>query len=134
MNGSRFFQSYREELRKRFVKAETALFRVRYDIDDREERDVFLKSMKFDWSGVRQNLSPDNEALTRCAQITPEEGTALKDQLNTLAGFPEENKDFDNFLKAYQLFDPPVPLTTDFWISRPSGHAFLTWWRRERLS
>ena len=42
----------REELRKRFVKAETALFRVRYDADDTNERQQFLKSMKFDWSGV----------------------------------------------------------------------------------
>ena len=42
----------REELRNRFVKAETALFRVRYDVDDTQERQWFLESMKFDWSGV----------------------------------------------------------------------------------
>ena len=134
LNVPRFFQPYREELRKRFVKAETALFRVRYDIDDWKERELFLKSMKFDWSGVRRNLSPENEALTLCAQITHEEGIALKDQLNTLAGTSEENNDFSHFLKAYQFFDLPAPLTTDFRIPRSSGHAFLTWWKRERLS
>jgi hypothetical protein len=49
-------ESDREELRKRFVKAETALFRVRYDKDDTKERDEFLRSMRFDWSEVCQNL------------------------------------------------------------------------------
>ena len=44
--------SNREELRKRFVKAETALFRIRYGTDNMEERDKFLESMKFNWSKV----------------------------------------------------------------------------------
>lgn len=51
-------RSDREELRKRFVKAETTLFRVRYDSDLKVERGEFLKSMKFDWSGVCQDFSP----------------------------------------------------------------------------
>lgn len=42
-----------EELRRRFVKAETTLFRVRYDRDDWGERDVFLKSRDFGWEEVR---------------------------------------------------------------------------------
>jgi len=43
-----------EELRRRFVKAETTLFRVRYDKDDRSELDEFLKSRDFDWIPVTQ--------------------------------------------------------------------------------
>jgi len=100
LNVPRFFQSYREELRKRFIKAETALFRVRYETDDTNEQKLFLKSMKFDMPEVGQNLSPGNEALMRCVQITHEEGTALKDQLdqlNTPAGAQEEK----HFFKAY---------------------------------
>ncbi|GBE81991.1 DNA primase large subunit [Sparassis latifolia] len=41
-----------EELRRRFVKAEVALFRVRYDSDDRSERETFLNSRDFDWIAV----------------------------------------------------------------------------------
>ncbi|KAH7923862.1 DNA primase large subunit [Leucogyrophana mollusca] len=41
-----------EELRRRFLKAETTLFRVRYDSDDRKERDGFLGSRSFDWIEV----------------------------------------------------------------------------------
>ncbi|KAH7915016.1 DNA primase large subunit [Hygrophoropsis aurantiaca] len=41
-----------EELRRRFVKAESTLFRVRYDSDDRREREAFLKSRDLDWIEV----------------------------------------------------------------------------------
>jgi DNA primase large subunit len=41
-----------EELRRRFVKAESALFRVRYDTDDRSEREGFLNSRDFNWIPV----------------------------------------------------------------------------------
>ena len=62
---------------------------------------MFLKSMKFDWSGVCQDLSGENELLIRHAQVTHEEGIALQDQLNTLIGGAEENTDFSGFLKVY---------------------------------
>jgi len=42
----------REELRRRFVKAETTLFRVRYDSDDTSEKEEFLNSRDFDWIAV----------------------------------------------------------------------------------
>jgi len=45
--------SAREELRRRFVKAETTLFRVRYDSDDTSEKEEFLNSRDFDWITVR---------------------------------------------------------------------------------
>ena len=107
LKGCRNSASDREELRKRFVKVETALFRVRYDADDTQERQQFLKSMKFDWSGVCRNTppppgGPENEPLIDIAylQITHEEGIALQDQLNTLIGGSEENTNFSGFLKV----------------------------------
>ncbi|KAE9399311.1 hypothetical protein BT96DRAFT_965698 [Gymnopus androsaceus JB14] len=41
-----------EELRRRFVKAETTLFRVRYETDDSNERRAFLDSKDFNWISV----------------------------------------------------------------------------------
>ncbi|TCD60544.1 hypothetical protein EIP91_009920 [Steccherinum ochraceum] len=38
-----------EELRRRFVKAELTLFRVRYEEDGIVDKDVFHRSSKFDW-------------------------------------------------------------------------------------
>ncbi|KAJ7709969.1 eukaryotic and archaeal DNA primase, large subunit-domain-containing protein [Mycena rosella] len=54
-----------EELRRRFVKAETTLFKVRYESDDSTEREQFLSSRDFNWIAVdktekdkyRQDLS-----------------------------------------------------------------------------
>ncbi|KAG1891281.1 DNA primase, large subunit [Suillus subluteus] len=46
-----------EDLRRRFVKAETALFRVRYENDDTRERELFLQSRDFKWTeglGIQQ--------------------------------------------------------------------------------
>jgi DNA primase large subunit len=43
---------YREELRRRFLKAECLLFRIRYDTDDTKERAKFLSSRDFDWTEV----------------------------------------------------------------------------------
>lgn len=43
----------REDLRRRFVKAELALFRVRYDTDDKDELRDFIHSRDFDWIEVR---------------------------------------------------------------------------------
>jgi DNA primase large subunit len=45
-------------LRRRFIKAETTLFRIRYDTDDRSERDSFLASRDFDWVPVHTLLVP----------------------------------------------------------------------------
>ena len=45
--------SVREELRRRFIKAELALFKVRYETDDTQEREAFLQSRDFGWEMVR---------------------------------------------------------------------------------
>ncbi|KAJ7046717.1 eukaryotic and archaeal DNA primase, large subunit-domain-containing protein [Mycena alexandri] len=41
-----------DDLRRRFVKAETTLFKVRYETDDSRERELFLNSRDFDWVPV----------------------------------------------------------------------------------
>ncbi|KAF7301856.1 Rsec15 protein [Mycena indigotica] len=41
-----------EELRRRFVKAETTLFKIRYETDDSVERQKFLGSRNFNWVAV----------------------------------------------------------------------------------
>ncbi|KAK7693362.1 hypothetical protein QCA50_002930 [Cerrena zonata] len=51
-----------EDLRRRFVKAELALFRIRYDTDDADERRDFVSSKDFNWvevpeSEVKQHMS-----------------------------------------------------------------------------
>jgi len=38
-----------EDLRKRFLAAETILFRLRYNSDDSQERQAFIWSLGFDW-------------------------------------------------------------------------------------
>lgn len=40
------------ELRRRFVKVESALFRLRYESDDAREREAFLDSLQLDWERV----------------------------------------------------------------------------------
>lgn len=41
-----------EELRRRFVKSELALFRIRFDTDDKDERQDFIRSRDFGWVEV----------------------------------------------------------------------------------
>lgn len=43
----------RDELRRRFVKTEVILFRIRYDELDRDERARFLESRNFGLTMVR---------------------------------------------------------------------------------
>ena len=49
---------YREELRRRFIKAETTLFRIRFEDEIASERTSFLQSLKksesnkIDWEEV----------------------------------------------------------------------------------
>lgn len=47
----------REDLRRRFIKAETTLFRVRYDRLIDKERKAFLNSRDFNWTPVKNLLN-----------------------------------------------------------------------------
>ncbi|PWN36574.1 DNA primase, large subunit [Meira miltonrushii] len=53
-----------EDLRRRFVKAETALFRLRFENDDASEKERFLKTLNFDWEFVtKEERQANREAL-----------------------------------------------------------------------
>ncbi|OAX43588.1 DNA primase, large subunit [Rhizopogon vinicolor AM-OR11-026] len=62
-----------EDLRRRFVKAETALFRVKYESDDARERELFLKSRDFQWNEVepdeRKQYSSELKALGKGSTV-----------------------------------------------------------------
>ncbi|KAI0079949.1 DNA primase large subunit [Panus rudis PR-1116 ss-1] len=51
-----------EDLRRRFVKAETTLFRIRWETDDRSEKEDFLNSRDFDWLPVSDKEIEDHSA------------------------------------------------------------------------
>ena len=50
-----------EDLRRRFVKAESFLFRLRFETDDATERESFMRSLNLDWKPV----SPDEKRIYR---------------------------------------------------------------------
>jgi DNA primase large subunit len=43
-----------EELRRRFTRIETSLFRLRFQADDTRERQAFVNSLDFDWETVSE--------------------------------------------------------------------------------
>lgn len=45
-----------EELRNRFLRAETKLFQLRFDTDDTNEKQAFLRALELDWKLVRPPL------------------------------------------------------------------------------
>lgn len=53
---------HREDLRRRFLKAETSLFRLRFESDDAAEREAFLKTLNFDWVAVTAQEKADNRS------------------------------------------------------------------------
>lgn len=56
---------FREELRRRFVKAETTLFKVRYEMDAQTERKAFLDTHEFEWEKVARRAFVSLLALKR---------------------------------------------------------------------
>src|SRR4051812_7373751 len=51
-----------EDLRRRFTRVETMLFRLRFQADDSRERAVFVRTLNLDWEPVsdeeKRELSP----------------------------------------------------------------------------
>ncbi|KAI5808779.1 eukaryotic and archaeal DNA primase, large subunit-domain-containing protein [Peziza echinospora] len=64
-----------DELRMRFSRAETALFRLRYSTDDTKERQAFISSLNFAWETVAED---EKRSLTE--QLLPTVGKALFEQ------------------------------------------------------
>ena len=59
-----------EDLRRRFTRVETMLFRLRFQVDDSRERAAFVRTLNLDWEPV-----------------SDEEKRALSPQLATTVGF-----------------------------------------------
>lgn len=54
-----------EDLRRRFVRAETMLFKFRFQKDDSKERRLFIESLNLDWEAVSEEERLDvSEQLT----------------------------------------------------------------------
>ncbi|KAL8293663.1 hypothetical protein RQP46_000364 [Phenoliferia psychrophenolica] len=74
-----------EELRERYVRAEKMLFRIRWEMDDPDERKEFLTSLNFGWDVV-----------------SDEEKTKFRGQLAAASGFRDESKvDSESYFKVH---------------------------------
>lgn len=66
-----------EDLRRRFARVETALFKLRFQSDDTNERQSFVKSLQFDWDTVseeeKRTLGAELVAATPGIRRTEEE-------------------------------------------------------------
>lgn len=52
-------RSTREELRRRFVKAETTLFKVRFEEASHGDRSIFLEKQNHNWDKVNRLRNPE---------------------------------------------------------------------------
>ncbi|KAG8693896.1 hypothetical protein FRC09_010204, partial [Ceratobasidium sp. 395] len=69
-----------EELRRRFVKAETMLFKVRWETDDRNERDRFLNSLDIGINAVPdEEIEPLKKDLTNAAGARTKSDASAKE-------------------------------------------------------
>jgi DNA primase large subunit len=73
----------RQELRTRFIKAESTLFRIRFETDAADERHAFLNSLNFDWQSV-----------------SDEEKNALREQLTAAAPYLTKNFESEVYFKV----------------------------------
>ncbi|EAW08387.1 DNA primase subunit PRI2 [Aspergillus clavatus NRRL 1] len=58
-----------EDLRRRFVRAETMLFKFRFQLDDSRERRAFIESLNLDWESVSDEER--RELAEKLANATP---------------------------------------------------------------
>lgn len=73
---------YREELRRRFVKAESMLFRIRWDGDDSTERGQFVKSL-----GLGLNEVPQEELASLEKELIAATGVRKKEAEQQLVSY-----------------------------------------------
>lgn len=75
-----------EELRHRFIKAETTLFKLRLESDDASEREAFLKSQNFQWE-----------------LVTGEEKDIYKSELMSSSRIKRDEWEAEGFMKVSPL-------------------------------
>lgn len=95
---------HREELRARFLKAETSLFRIRWEAETSTARKEFVESLNFGWGVVRSYAFDEAGASSWTSdQVTPEEKIKYRHQLataNPFGGIKEDNIEFEPFFKV----------------------------------
>ncbi|KAI5122060.1 hypothetical protein M0805_006044 [Coniferiporia weirii] len=67
-----------EELRRRFVKVETILFRIRYEYDDSTERKLFLDSRDFGWLTLSEEEGRNMALMNDLKSVNPGEASWYK--------------------------------------------------------
>ena len=95
-----------EDLRRRFARIETALFKLRFQTDDTRERQDFVRSLDFNWDAVSDE---EKRALaTNLRSATPglkkeelEEGGWFKVDFETVPELVEQRRVFLKAGKAY---------------------------------
>ena len=95
-----------EDLRRRFVRIESALFKLRFQNDDVKERQAFVESLRLDWEVVSEE---EKEALgTDLQNATPglkrqdvEEGGWFKVDFETVSELVEGRRVLVKAGKAY---------------------------------
>lgn len=95
-----------EDLRRRFVRIETALFKLRFQSDDGRERQIFVESLDFNWKVVsheeRQELSIHLlNATPGIRRQDLEEGGWFKVDWETIPELVESRRVFVKKGKAY---------------------------------
>lgn len=95
-----------EDLRRRFVRAESALFRLRFQTDDIREKQAFVESLDFEWELVSDEEK--RELATQLTAATPglrrqelEEGGWFKVEWQTIPDLVESRKVYVRKGKAY---------------------------------
>ncbi|KAF8455045.1 eukaryotic and archaeal DNA primase, large subunit-domain-containing protein [Kalaharituber pfeilii] len=73
------------DLRSRFSRLESFLFRLRFSTDDAKERDAFINSLNLDWDPV-----PEDEKLLYTEQLSAASGARIFDSTDSIFKVPWE--------------------------------------------
>lgn len=91
-----------EELRERFIRAESSLFKIRYDTDDLKDRQEFIKSLDLDWESVsEEEISELKDQLIAASGVKSVEREYFKVDFERVVDLVENRKVFLKSGKAY---------------------------------
>ncbi|KAG4305473.1 hypothetical protein PORY_001029 [Pneumocystis oryctolagi] len=118
-----------EELRKRFVRAETALFKLRFLQDDAKERLAFINSLNFDWEMVSEDEKKSKQnKLADATQKNIEKEIFFKERVDfdKVCDLVEKRKVFLEKGKAYVPISEQISLISEEFSSRLEKSLELT--------
>lgn len=95
-----------EDLRRRFTRVETMLFRMRFGLDDLKERASFVSNLNLDWwepvtDEERVEFAAELEAMMPARRTTTEEDTWFKVDWERVPDLVEGRRVFMRYGKAY---------------------------------